>query len=146
MIMTAHKMHNKLGQLWRRRRSLRARACAVIGVFALSLQIIIPLGQAMAFGAVDDGGKAAPVILCELLSGAAKSPFDDSKKHDPYGSLASCLVCQIRNLGQSLVLASQVELPKPLAFASVIMTAPLYQAVSLSGESLKQPRAPPLSV
>lgn len=129
----------------RPRRDRRARLRAWLGVCALLLHGIIPLGQDVPF-ARGEGGQPGPsglLVACKTY-GPQASPFGEGGGHSRKSAHSSCAICQIQCLGQTLVGAAPLAHPVP----ELVGHAPAVETGSDAVAARRTPpwfaRAPPL--
>lgn len=110
-------------------------------------QLLIPLGQSLSVDASADGNRdeTAPLILCELMGGTTKDPAKNGPS-DPSGPYTSCPICQIRSLGENLMVAQQAALPTRQTALTSKPEALVDQKAAGLTPTGKHPRAPPLFV
>ncbi len=122
----------------RRSSEHRRRVGVWLGVLALALHTLIPLGQGVTapFSAPRSG---IPLVIC-TANGAVPAPSEPGQQRpDP----SSCPVCQARALGGALVAVAAVAVPAPRWDAAVHPVVPsgIRLAAWHSGPAL--PRGPP---
>lgn len=140
----ATRKRSCIGQA-RPRRDRRARLRAWIGVVALLLHGIIPLGQGVPSPQGDGGqpGPAGSLVVCKTY-GPQADPFGSADGRSRRSAHSSCAICQIQCLGQTLVGAAPLAHPVP----ELVGHAPAVETGSDAVAARRTPawfaRAPPL--
>ena len=117
----------------------RGRQAGVwLGVLALALHTLIPLGQGMT-APFPASGNPIPLVLC-TANGAAPVP---SGPGEPRPDPSSCPVCQARALGGTLVAVDAVAVAAPCWDGTALLSLPAGTRLTTwhSGQAL--PRGPP---
>jgi len=124
------------GNSRRRYRSL----AAWLGVFALLVQGLMPMGQAVPLAAVGD---PAFLILCTGYGTRAlpSEPGQSAPESRPW----SCAVCQASAIGDSLVAPATVPVRQSRAVDAFIVPGTVQRRLGSSLSAPWQARAPPLA-
>lgn len=95
----------------------RRRLAAWMGIWALLLYALIPLGQAISLGNGLDR-----LVICTALG--AKIPSNSGAADSPSKAPSSCVVCQLHDLGKTLAFADSCPLVSPVAHGAAQLAAP----------------------
>ncbi len=126
-------------------RTVWGRLAAWAALFSMCLQVLLPLGQAVA--ASNRTGEAlfsAPMIICTLYGVKVIDPATGEELPSDKGGSGDYPVCPAFGIGKlSLNTAVTVELPEPPALTSVRL-APVDNAqAGFILRHIHNPRAPP---